>query len=171
MMGQLVYFCKGGSSMEKKVTIFDVANYFLSKLNIHEDSSITPLKLQKLVYYAQAWSLVWDDEILFNEPMEAWAHGPVNPDLYNKYRDYGWRNIAPADVGDFSMFSRDQMETMDVIWDDYGDYDGKYLERLTHQEDPWIEARGNCSPGEYCDNIISVASMKDYYTKVYEGEI
>ena len=170
-MGKVVHLFKGGSTMKKDVTIFDVANYFLSKLNVNEGSSITPLKLQKLVYYAQAWSLVWDNKVLFSEPMEAWAHGPVNPDLYYQYKDYGWRNIGPVEDIDVSIFSKEQMETMDVIWDDYGDFDGKYLERLTHQEDPWIEARGNCLPGEYCNNIISIDLMKGYYTKIYEGEI
>ena len=66
------------------------------------------------------------------------------------------------------VISKEQIETMDAIWDGYGDYGGKYLERLTHQEDPWIEARGDCSPGEYCDNKISIESMKEYYTKVYD---
>lgn len=157
--------------MKKDVTVFDVADYFLSKLNIDVGSSITPLKLQKLVYYAQAWSLVWDDKPLFNEHMEAWAHGPVNPELYNKYRDYGWRNIGPVNEVDLDIFTKDELETMDAVWDGYGDYDGKYLERLTHQESPWTEARGDCSPGEYCDNVISIESMKAYYTNMYDGDI
>lgn len=171
-MGKVINFTKVKKGMcNMSVTVHDVANYFLSKLNASEGSSITPLKLQKLVYYAQAWSLVWDDKPLFSESMEAWAHGPVNRDLYYQYQDYGWRNIEPVEKVDLSMFSKEQIETMDVIWSDYGDYDGKYLERLTHQEDPWIEARKDCLPGEYCDNIISVSSMKNYYTKVYEGKI
>lgn len=104
--------------MKKDVTIFDVANYFLSKLNIDEGSSITPLKLQKLVYYAKAWSLVWDDDELFNEPIEAWAHGPANLELYNEYKDYGWRSIEPVNI-DTNIFSEAQKETMDIIWDGY----------------------------------------------------
>ena len=155
--------------MKKDVTIFDVANYFLSKLNIDEGSSITPLKLQKLVYYAKAWSLVWDDDELFNEPIEAWAHGPANLELYNEYKDYGWRSIEPVNI-DTNIFSEAQKETMDIIWDGYGDFDGKYLEELTHQEDPWIEARGECSPGEYCSNIIDPNAMKSYYMKMCEEE-
>ena len=170
-MGDIIHLFKGGNMMKGDVTIFDVANYFLSKLNVNEGSSITPLKLQKLVYYAQAWSLVWDDKPLFNEPMEAWAHGPVNSELYNEYKSYGWRGIDPVDGADLNMFTEEQLETMDAVWDGYGDYDGKYLERLTHQEDPWIEARRDCLPGEFCANVISMESMKVYYTKMYNGEI
>lgn len=170
-MGNIIHLFKGGKKMKKDVTVFDVADYFLSKLNIDIGSSITPLKLQKLVYYAQVWSLVWDGDTLFSEPMEAWAHGPVNPDLYSKYKDYGWRNIGPVSEINLDVFTKQQLETMDAVWDGYGDYDGKYLERLTHQEDPWIEARGDCSPGEYCDNVISIGTMETYYTKMYNGEI
>ena len=169
-MGNVIYLFKGGYVMKRKVTIFDVADYFLSKLNIDKDSSITPLKLQKLVYYAQAWSLVWEGEPLFDEQMEAWAHGPVNPDLYNKYKSYKWKGIEPVDKMEFDMFTREQLETMDAVWDGYGDYDGKYLEKLTHQEDPWIEARGDCLPGEYCDTAIDIKNMRTYYTKMYDGD-
>lgn len=156
--------------MGKNVTIFNVADYFLSKLDANPGSSITPLKLQKLVYYAQAWSLVWEDNQLFDEPMEAWAHGPANPELYQMYKDYGWNNIGPVDFKEDSIFTKDQLETMDVIWDDYGDYDGKFLERLTHQEMPWIEARGDCGPGQYCDNVIDLGTVKRFYTEMYESE-
>lgn len=169
-MGKVIYIKQGGRKMKKNVTIFDVADYFLSKLNIDVGSSITPLKLQKLVYYAQAWSLVWDSKPLFEENMEAWAHGPANLELYNKYKPYGRNSIEPVGEINLNMFTEEQMETMDVIWDSYGDYDGKYLEKLTHQEDPWILARGDCPPGGYCNNIITLDSMKEYYSKIYEGE-
>ena len=47
---------------------------------------MTTMKLQKLIYYSQAWSLVWDEKPLFAERIEAWANGPVCPDLYNLHR-------------------------------------------------------------------------------------
>jgi len=174
-MGKVINFTRGRTKRRlcnmcnEDITVHDVADYFLSKLNASEGSSITPLKLQKLVYYAQAWSLVWDGKPLFKEHMEAWAHGPVNPDLYFKYKEYGWKSIAPVDNVKLDIFTKEQLETMDAVWDGYGDYDGKYLEKLTHQEDPWIEARDNCSPGEYCNNPISIETMKDFYTKMYEN--
>jgi len=170
-MRNIIYLYKGGNVVRKKVTIFDVSDYFLSKLNIDKDSSITPLKLQKLVYYAQVWSLVWDHKNLFDEHMEAWAHGPVNPDLYSKYKSHRWESIEPINEIKTDIFTKEQLDTMDAVWDGYGDYDGKYLEKLTHQEDPWIDARGDCLPGEYCNTIIDINSMKSYYTEMYNGDM
>ena len=147
-----MFYLKGGGNMGKVIritkdrgrkmaSIFDVANYFLTKLAYEDESSITPLKLQKLCYYAQAWSFAWDENKLFDEDFQAWAHGPVNPQLYDKYKVYGARDIPIPEEADFSMFNEDQKETMDVVWNEYGIYDGKYLERLTHQEAPWKDAR------------------------------
>lgn len=66
--------------------IIDVAKYFLNKLNLEPESSITPLKLQKLCYYAQAWSMVGDDKELFKEDFQALAHVPAKPKLYDLYK-------------------------------------------------------------------------------------
>ena len=73
--------------------IFDTAKYILQKYD-----HLSTMKLQKLCYYAQAWSLVWDDEPLFNEDFQAWANGPVCPDLFDLHHgksvikdwDDGW---------------------------------------------------------------------------------
>ncbi|OPY59353.1 MAG: hypothetical protein A4E56_03240 [Pelotomaculum sp. PtaU1.Bin065] len=150
------------------VSIFDVANYFLSKIDFGSGGSITPLKLQKLTYYAQAWYLVFYDRPLFGEHFEAWAHGPANPELFRLYKGYGWRSIEPLDDFCPNMFSDEQIEHLDEVWEAYGMYDGKYLENLTHQEDPWLEARGGCRAGDICDNIITQDSMKRYYSKVLQ---
>ena len=63
--------------MGKPVSVLDVAASILK-----HQGAMTTWKLQKLCYYSQAWSLVWDDEPLFTEKIEAWANGPVIPDLY-----------------------------------------------------------------------------------------
>ena len=78
--------------MTEKTSVFDVAKWFLDK----ED--ISPKRLQKLVYYVQAWSYaLFDKPFMYEEnepaPFEAWRHGPVNPTLYRKYSDYGWQKI------------------------------------------------------------------------------
>lgn len=147
-------------------TIYDVANYFLSKVDYGSGSSITPLKLQKLVYYAQAWYFVFYDKPLFNEHFEAWAHGPANPELFKAYKKYGWRSIDPIEDFNLEMFSDEQIEHLDEVWETYGRYDGKYLENLIHQEDPWTNTRIGCVPGEYCKKEITLESMKKYYQKV-----
>src|SRR5690606_28223588 len=83
---------KGGKPM---VTIFDVVNYFLRKVDKTSGSSMTPLKLQKLVYYAQAWHLAFYGTKLFNEEFQAWVHGPVNYELWQKYS--GFMEIEPEE--------------------------------------------------------------------------
>lgn len=163
-MGKVMRFkYKGG---QKMATIFDVAKYFLNKLSYEDESTITPLKLQKLCYYAQAWSYVWDGDKLFEQDFQAWAHGPANSDLYDLYKKYGAREIPIPDEIDLSVFTKEQIETMDVIWNEYGIYDGKYLERLTHQEEPWRNARRGYSPGERCSVIISKESIRDYFSSL-----
>lgn len=61
--------------------VFDVAKYIL-----HKKGPMTTMKLQKLVYYCQAWSLVWDGKPIFEEKIQAWASGPVVRELYNEHR-------------------------------------------------------------------------------------
>ncbi|WP_323089084.1 Panacea domain-containing protein [Allobaculum sp. JKK-2023] len=84
-------------------------------------------KLQKLTYYAYAWTLALLNENaekmqyhLFNEPIEAWVHGPVIPDLYQKYKEYGWMDI-PKDNPSFN-FSPDELDILNQVWDAYGSF-------------------------------------------------
>lgn len=165
-MGKIVYIFNGGDHMNNKTTVFDVADYFLKIVDREAGSSITHLKLQKLVYYAQAWHLVFTGERMFDSEIQAWVHGPVSPELYKKYADYGYDNLpAPKEL---PILSEDKIKTIKVVWESYGHFDGKYLEQLTHQEEPWRSARNGCKPWEHCTNSISTELMKEYYKKLNE---
>lgn len=153
-----------------KTTIYDVANYFLLRVDSESGSIITHLKLQKLCYYANSWHLAFEGDTLFDQCFEAWAHGPVCPELWHKYKNYRFNPISAPEVTDDNNFTEEQIETLEEVWRVYGDYDAKYLEKLTHQEEPWIEARGTCMPGEICSNIISTATMKRFYGSLLENE-
>ena len=146
-----------------KVDIHSVANYFRSCVDESAGASITHLKLQKLCYYAQAWHLVFNGKPLFKEEFQAWVHGPACPDLWHVYKDFNWYGIPRSDC-DPGIFSEEQIETLQAVWDAYGQYDGKYLEELTHQEQPWINARRGYDPGDKCTNIITHNSMVEYYS-------
>jgi uncharacterized phage-associated protein len=74
------------------VSPFEVANYFIWLAN-ETGSFLSNLKLQKLVYYAQAWHLALEESPLFEEDFEAWIHGPVLPTLYQKYESFSWKPI------------------------------------------------------------------------------
>ena len=137
-------------------TVRDVAAYILQK-----HGPMTTWKLQKLVYYSQAWSLVWDDDELFPEEIEAWANGPVVRDLYNAHR----RSFRVGSVrrGDPDALSKDQRETVDAVLKYYGDKSPQWLSDLTHTEDPWRLARANVDDGERGDTIIRKESLAEYY--------
>ncbi len=136
--------------------IYTVAKYFLYK------NSMTHKKLQKLCYFAQAWHLANYGEVLVPNRFEAWVHGPVCPDLYSRYRSWGWETIP--NEPECPKFNCKAVENfLDEVFDVYGDYDADTLENITHKEEPWIKARKNCGPNMYCRNPISQKDMKVYY--------
>lgn len=140
----------------KPVSAHDVARYILARRG-----NMTAMKLQKLLYYSQAWSLVWDEAPLFKEPIEAWANGPVVRDVYDVHK--GSFSVGSWPLGDESRLSDDQRETIDSVLKFYGDRSAQYLSDLTHEEDPWKTARGPLPPGAPSSALISHASMAEYY--------
>jgi uncharacterized phage-associated protein len=140
------------------VSAKDVAGYILGKMG-----SMTTMKLQKLLYYCQACSLVWDEKPLFHEQVEAWANGPVVRELFNEHRNMFTIDKAP---GDPSKLSAIQKETIDSVLSYYGDKPSQWLSDLTHIEDPWKNARAGLAPGERSNRVISHASMMEYYSSL-----
>ena len=156
--------------MKINISAFDVADYFLKIVDRDSGSSITNLKLQKILYYAQGWHLAFTDIKLFENKIEAWIHGPVCPEVYKKYSKYGWDSIPdePEKISD--NFTLEQIEILDKVWGTYGDYDGKYLEELTHEEKPWKEARGSLADNEYCVVEVSTDTMKNYFKELLSSK-
>lgn len=138
-------------------TVHDVAAYILEK-----QGSMTTMKLQKLVYYAQAWALVWDERPLFKARVEAWASGPVVPALYRLHRGQFKVNRWPS--GEPSKLTGTERETVDAVLGFYGPQSSHWLSDLTHQESPWIEAREGLGPGERGSTEITHAAMAEYYS-------
>lgn len=152
----------------RKITIFDVANFFLKIVDRDSGSTITPLKLQKILYYAQGYYLAKFDKPLFNEDFQAWAHGPANPAIYDKYKDYRFESIDEPEE-ELYDFDEDTSIFLAHIWDAFGIYDGKYLEELTHSEFPWIKARKGYEPGQKCEVVIKKEDMKEFFkTEPYD---
>lgn len=147
----------------ENLKIFDISNWFLSK------SSMSHKKLQKLTYYAQAWSLALLNEPLFEEHFEAWVHGPVNVELYNKYNEYGWKNIPQQDYTGAKL-SEEIINVLESVYFTYGEFSANQLEWKTHQELPWLEARKGLGDWDKSNNIISNETMKQYYKSVYVGD-
>lgn len=146
-----------------KINIFNVAIFFLNIVDRDSGSTITPLKLQKILYYAQGYYLAMNDKPLFSEDFQAWAHGPANPEIYEKYKDFGFDSIDAPDIKDVPNFQENIVDFLYNIWATFGIFDGKYLEELTHQEEPWINARKGYKPGDICHEIITKDSMKVFF--------
>lgn len=145
-----------------KYSIFDVANWFLSK------ESMTHKKLQKLCYYAQAWCYALKGYKLTDTTFEAWVHGPVSPVLYERFKDFGYDTIRLC--GNFiPPFDSGDLELLESVWVTYGNHTGNALEALTHNELPWKVARQGYEPGERCSIPISPEIMKSYYQSIYSG--
>lgn len=138
-------------------TVFDVAKYILTKRG-----AMSTMKLQKLCYYAQAWSLVWDDEPLFDEEFQAWANGPVCKELFQKTQGK-YSVTADDENGDINNLTDNQKETIDIVLEHYAEHDAQWLSQLTHMEDPWNRARVGIPAGVGCDRIITKESMAVYY--------
>lgn len=160
--------------MSKSVISSDIiADYFISFSNEVQDP-ITNLKLQKLVYYSQAWFYAKNKAPLFDEDFEAWIHGPVIPSLYNTYRHFGWHNIVREDLGDSSLKTikgKLGKEISDVLFDIINEYyrlTGFELEQLTHNEDPWKQARIGLKDDEPSNVIIKKIWIRNYYSKFIE---
>jgi len=138
----------------------DVAAYILAT-----HGPMTAMKLQKLVYHSQAWHLVWDEQALFSEEIQAWANGPVVPDLYRRHRGT-FRVSTPAEIGgDPKALTPPERETVDAVLGFYGDKSAHWLSELTHRERPWSEARtkAGLAENERGDVVIEHAAMFEYY--------
>lgn len=139
------------------VSAHDVAAYILRK-----QDAMSTWKLQKLVYYCQAWHLVWDDELLFEDRIEAWANGPVVWSLYDKHR--GRFSVSDWEWGDPEQLNPSEQLTIDIVLKSYGHLPGRQLSHLTHDEGPWKEARQGLASTVRSNRPISWESMQEYYT-------
>jgi uncharacterized phage-associated protein len=145
-------------------SVHDIAAYILKKYG----RSMTTWKLQKLVYYAQAWSLVWDERRLFSAEIQAWANGPVIPELYKKHR--GEFQVSSWPHGDPARLGPEERETVDAVLKFYGGKTAQWLSDLTHAERPWQEARGSLAPGTRGTRVITLGSMHGYYSGLGESK-
>ncbi len=139
--------------------VHDVAAYILKKAG-----RTSAMKLQKLVYYSQAWSLVWDEKPLFRARIEAWANGPVVPELYKEHK--GQFQIDRWPKGDESSLDGDERGTVDSVLGFYGDKPPYWLSQLTHRESPWSDARKGVPTGEPSNVVITHEAMSDYYSSL-----
>lgn len=152
--------------------------YIIAKSNLAGDG-ITNKKLQKLLYYVKAWGLVYFKDGILKDDFEAWVHGPVCPAVYQAYKKYGF-NLIDNDMTEEEALAivdgfrekqvaegcGEKMDLVDAVFDKYGQITSLQLELLTHQEEPWMEARQGLSPIENGNRVISEETMRRFYDLV-----
>lgn len=128
---------------------------------------ITPLALQKILYYAQGFYKAFFGKFLFEDDCQAWVHGPVYVNIYEKYKEFKSANIfIDVDYDIEDIIEDEKREILDAVIKYFGYYNGKALEKMSHFETPWINARKGLLPIENSNNIISKNDIKEYFEKV-----
>ncbi|MDP3992690.1 MAG: DUF4065 domain-containing protein [bacterium] len=137
----------------------DVAKYYLYRAS-EDGELITPLKMQKLVYYAYSWVLVKNNAKLFEESLQAWPNGPVAPSLYKELKKYGSGPIETDFINVNSLeeltggIPSDVKQTLDDVYEKYMVLPAFKLVVLTHNEKPWLNARKGLAADEKSNNVI-----------------
>lgn len=146
-----------------QLSINELANYIVSK---HD---ITPKTLQKILYFIQGFTMAFNKKLLFNDIPQAWAHGPVYPEVYNNYRDFKFNLIDTMDIVEEEInlnVSDNEKTLIDCILRFFTRYSGDVLEKITHIESPWLDSRVGLAENEASKNPITLDSMNDYFIQV-----
>ncbi len=137
-------------------SVLDVAEYIVER-----QGPIDSMKLQKLVYYCQAWSMVWLGAPLFRERIEAWRNGPVVRELFEAHR--GLFIVSSLAGGDATHLSGEQKDTIDSVLAYYANRSAEWLSRRSHDEKPWADARRGLLPFQPSSREITLDSLRVFY--------
>lgn len=163
---------KAMNAAEELRPLFNLSDKMLLTISyiFNRAEEVTPLALQKILYYIQGIYMVLFDTELFTEECEAWAHGPVYRDVYDVFKNFKYNPIDDTRFAilqnRFHELSNDEKRVIDLVVESFGRYSGKVLERITHEEPPWKDARVNCLPGEFPNEVISKEVIKTYFASV-----
>ncbi len=118
------------------------------------EGGITPLKLQKMLFYAKAWGLV-SGEYLVDASFQKWKNGPVNPHIYHSYKHYGANQIIAEEFE--PIIPKSKKDALDFVLDSYVPYSAIALSSMTHSEAPWVLT----DPNQAIDDQL----IFDYYSE------
>ncbi len=150
-------------TLEHMSSATDVADYLLQRVG-----AVDSHKLQKLLYYCQAWSLVWDGAPMFDDAIEAWQHGPVVRRVFRQHK--GQYRVEQPFGGSPDTLSVEARATIDAVVELYGSFTGEQLRELTHREQPWRDARGDTPADDASTAPIETAALASYYLAPVPGE-
>ena len=156
-LSEIEKMCSYGSKIEL------VALYI-----IHRAYEVTDLSLQKMLYYVKAFSWIMLNKDIVEDNCEAWAYGPVFPNVYEKYKSLG-REVIPdynINLNYEELLTPDEMKVLDYVISCFGIYNGSVLMRLTHKERPWIEARTGIPEFAPSSNDIDGEIIREYFMEM-----
>ncbi|RYX83992.1 DUF4065 domain-containing protein [bacterium] len=153
---------------------------FLCEYILQKCGSMSHLKLQKLLYYIEAYHLAFFEESIIDDDFEAWLHGPVSRKVYNQikglsvlYTEISFTleegKLSPADEIQ-KLITQDQLELVNDVLSELGKMTSSQLETLSHNELPWKESRQSVGVGDRCNKVISKDIMKKFYREELYGK-
>lgn len=153
-------------------TIDDITDYIIYSVKSEQSRvSLINMKIQKLLYYIQAWSYGINNTPLFEGEFEAWIHGPINRHIYDRFSKCKTL-YSEIDLDDCIRqaveLTRDEMVFVDFILENYVKYSGAELELLIKDEFPWIKTRGMIDRNDQCNKTISADLLREYYSKRWD---
>lgn len=154
----------------KKINSEDLAKWI-----VQEVKSVNHLKLQKLLYLCEAWHLGYFEHSLIDDEFEAWVHGPVTKKIWIQFKDKSnlYNEISKPKESDMLKelegLNQEQKELIGEVLGEYGDKSSYYLEALTHDDAPWIEARRGKAIDEKSNQVIDKALLKKTYSEKYQS--
>ena len=127
---------------------------------------ITNMSMQKLLYYVDGFAQVLLGRNIFADNCEAWAHGPVFPNIYKKFKSFGNDQIKVESIAIPDLVDEEEKRVIDTVLSAFAIYNGVFLRNLTHLETPWKEARKGYEEYDRCNNIIPKESIGNYFNKI-----
>ncbi len=146
----------------------DIANWFIVKANSEKldgqiSEGISNLKLQKILYFAQAAHLaLYSKKPLFEDEICAWKLGPVVESIYHQFKSANNNPIAKPTSNDYQKIDQEKIAFLDNVWSIFGKFSAARLVQLSHEHKPWIDAFNSNS------ETITKQSMYDYYKSVFQ---
>lgn len=157
---------KNETALDANVYSEDKIDYVVKYLLLNS-ADITPLALQKLLYFSQGFYKAFTGEYLFCNNCEAWVHGPVYRSVYYKYKNYGYNPIEEQDYQNWDIkLTAVERGLLDSVIRNFGCYSGKVLEKMTHAEEPWRVTRIGLNDNEGSDRIIDKELITKYFTEI-----
>lgn len=172
-MGETAYK-KAIKAAEEIASLFCVSDKMLLTISyiFEQMKEVTPLALQKILYFIQGIYMVLFDKPLYKEDCMAWVHGPVYEEVYALFKDFKYN---PIEDDRFAIFkdrfeelSENEKKVIDLVINTFGKYSGKVLEKITHEELPWKNARAGYETLEPSREVISKDEMRKYFIGVVE---